>query len=162
MDPSAHPATAAWDVWSTRAAVVVTDPAALDEAAGLVRAELDAVGRAASRFDAASELSAVNRRTMSSPVEVTVSPVLGDLLRVALDAARDTGGAVDPTLGAALGAAGYDADIAVVRARGDAAPAVRVTTARRATWRDVRLDGDRPTTSSTRRPGVPRPRSGAP
>jgi thiamine biosynthesis lipoprotein len=60
-----------------------------------------------SRFRADSELSRVNR----TPHEiVTVSKTFGQMVERALVAASATGGLVDPTLGNALEAAGYDRD----------------------------------------------------
>ena len=60
-----------------------------------------------SRFRRQSELSHVNE----SPATVLrVSPFFARVLRIALDVAAETDGLVDPTLGGALGAAGYDGD----------------------------------------------------
>ena len=60
-----------------------------------------------SRFLPGSELSAVN----ASPAwAVGVSPLFAQALAAALDAAAETRGLVDPTLGNALVAAGYDRD----------------------------------------------------
>ncbi|MFI5930866.1 FAD:protein FMN transferase [Actinoplanes sp. NPDC051494] len=103
--------TAQWPVWGTTARIVVTDPAAVDAAAELVRAELAAVDEACSRFRPDSELRAACR-TGGRPV--TVSPLLADLVAAALEAARQTGGAVDPTVGAALCGLGYDRDFAAI------------------------------------------------
>jgi thiamine biosynthesis lipoprotein len=65
--------------------------------------------RVFSRFRPDSELSRVNR---SAGRFVAVSPLFAQTLAVALHAARETDGLVDPTLGAALEAAGYDRDFA--------------------------------------------------
>jgi FAD:protein FMN transferase len=46
-----------------------------------------------------------------------VSPLLVELVQTALDAAEETDGAADPTVGAHLAAIGYDADIRQVRTR---------------------------------------------
>jgi thiamine biosynthesis lipoprotein len=114
--------TAQWETWGTVARIVVTDPAALADATALVRAELAAVDAACSRFRPDSELNAVCR---SGGRPVTVSPLLADLVAAALEAARDTGGDVDPTVGGALCAVGYDRDFAALTGR-EVAPAVRV------------------------------------
>lgn len=127
--------TAQWPVWGTVARVVVTDPAPLAEAAAIVAAELAAVDAACSRFRADSELSAACR---AGGRPVPVSPLLADLLGAALDAARRTGGDVDPTVGAALCGLGYDRDFAAVIGR-EVAPAVRLFPA--PDWRSVRLRG---------------------
>jgi thiamine biosynthesis lipoprotein len=129
--------TAQWLVWGTVARIVVTDPAVLADATETVKAELGAVDRACSRFRADSELSAACRAGGAS---VTVSPLLADLVGAALEAARQTGGDVDPTVGAALCGLGYDRDFAAITGR-RVAPAIRVFAA--PDWRAVRLDDQR-------------------
>src|SRR5205085_2010595 len=96
--------------------------------------------RVFSRFRPDSELNGVNR---SAGRFVAVSPLFAQTLAVALHAARETGGLVDPTLGAALEAAGYDRDFASL------APVEEPPAAGRpGAWRSVLLIG--------RRVGVPR------
>lgn len=73
-----------------------------------------------SRFLGESELSRVNA---SPEPGVVVSPLFARALRASLDAADDTAGLVDPTLGAALEAAGYDRDFALLPADGPLGPA---------------------------------------
>ena len=126
--------TRQWSVWGTVARIVVTDAARLAEAADLVAAELAAVDQACSRFRTDSELNAACRA--NRPVQV--SPLLADLVSAALDAARQTAGAVDPTVGAALCALGYDRDFAALTGR-RVAPAVQVFPT--PDWRAVRLRG---------------------
>lgn len=114
--------TAQWPVWGTVARIVVTDPAVIGEAAAIARAELDAVDAVCSRFRDDSELSRAGR---AGGRPVIVSPLLADLISAALMVAELTDGDVDPTVGAALCALGYDRDFA--RITGHAvAPAVRV------------------------------------
>lgn len=127
--------TAQWSVWGTVARIVVTDPALLPAASAIVGAELAAVDAACSRFRADSELS-VACRAGGRPV--AVSPLLAELLGAALEAARRTGGDVDPTIGAALCGLGYDRDFAAVTGRA-VAPAVRIFET--PDWRSVRLRG---------------------
>lgn len=126
---------AQWDLWGTTARIVVDDPAALPAARGLVVSELQRVDDACNRFRADSELARLvpDRWT-------TVSPVLADLLAEALRAARRTDGDVDPTLGDALSALGYDRPLAQFR---HGQVQVRVLTRERRDWRSVELDGDR-------------------
>jgi thiamine biosynthesis lipoprotein len=134
------PCTAQWPLWSTTARLVVTDPRALPRAEALVREVCDQVERACSRFRPDAEIHALTR---AAGRMVPVSPVLADLLAAALDAAESTQGAVDPTLGHVLSELGYDrdlADLAVLPADGGA---VRITTRRRASWREVELHQDR-------------------
>jgi thiamine biosynthesis lipoprotein len=125
---------ARWRVWSTTASVVVTEPDALAIARELVESEVTAVDQACSRFRPDSELS----RAEQTGRPVTVSPLLAELVDAALDAARRSGGDVDPTLGADLARLGYDRDIAQVEPDG---PAVGFTARRAISWQDVSLAG---------------------
>jgi thiamine biosynthesis lipoprotein len=75
--------------------------------------EIAAMDRAASRFRADSELSAVNR---AAGDQIVISKRFHDALCVALDAARITDGAVDPTLGQSLIDLGYDRDFELLEA----------------------------------------------
>jgi thiamine biosynthesis lipoprotein len=124
--------TVQWPVWGTVARIVVTEPATVTDAAAIVRAELAAVDAACSRFRPDSELNAAAR----SPRPVRVSPLLADLIAAALEAAGQTGGDVDPTVGAVLCGLGYDRDFAALTGR-QVAPAVRVFPA--PDWRAVTL-----------------------
>jgi FAD:protein FMN transferase len=89
--------------------------------------------RVFSRFRPHSELGLVN--ATRAPV-LLVSPLFARALRAALDGAAETGGLVDPTLGAAIEAAGYDRDFAAVRP--DSRPAGPPAPGR---WRSLRLVG---------------------
>src|SRR3954464_4275841 len=82
--------------------VVVVGPRHLAEHAELRIADLE---RRWSRFDARSEVSALNRHA-GDPV--VVSPETLELVERALDAWRLTGGRFDPTVLGALLRAGYD------------------------------------------------------
>lgn len=88
--------------------LLVTDPDALPAARAAVDTELDAIELAASRFRPDSEVCALAE---AGGERVAVSPVLADLIEAALGAARATDGDVDPTVGRALVALGYDGDI---------------------------------------------------
>lgn len=147
------PGVEQWRAWSTTVRVVTTDPSTSARAARLVMRELDDIDAAASRFRADSEVSRV---AAAGGRPVQVSRLLAELVAVAVDAARETDGDVDPTLGAGLASIGYDRDIDdlvdVGTALGvsprrfaeaspnDAAP-FRVTARRHPTWRAIRLDG---------------------
>ncbi|MCW2755842.1 MAG: rane-associated lipoprotein involved in thiamine biosynthesis [Marmoricola sp.] len=131
-------AVAEWSVWTTTARLVVTDPALLASARRMVEEYLAAVDVAASRFRPDSEISALARSRVTTH---TVSPLLGTLVAVALEAADATDGAVDPTLGTVLTQLGYGAgglDVPDLEQ-----PRPQITSQRYATWRDVALDGDR-------------------
>jgi thiamine biosynthesis lipoprotein len=127
-------ASRTWKAWSCTVRLTVEDPAALGAACGALKALMDRVDKAASRFRDDSELSMVNAR---AGFMVPVSRLLVDLVDVSLVAASISGGAVDPTVGAAVVAAGYDQDIETVRRRlpqaaGVSAPAVG--------WKHVQLN----------------------
>jgi FAD:protein FMN transferase len=126
-------ATYRFEVWSTTASVVVTDPATLSTAVEIVRAGLDDVDRACSRFRADSELSGLTAGTSR------LSPLLADLVGTALDAAEASGGLVDPTVGAAMQALGYDRSIELLPADGGPVRLVQEVPG----WRRVHLYGDR-------------------
>lgn len=105
----------------TTASVVVPESADADAAEDLLAAELAAIDLACSRFRADSELQAVHA---DAGRPVAVGELLFEALSVALHAAERTGGAVDPTIGNAIAALGYDADLAEVRSRPAAPPNV--------------------------------------
>ncbi|UDY22352.1 FAD:protein FMN transferase [Nocardioides sp. Kera G14] len=130
----ASPNLAAWRDWSCAVTVAVIEPRHLDGATRIVSELMGKVEAAASRFRADSELERVNDHAGEL---VPVSPLALHLVNVALDAARDTDGAVDPTIGTALIGLGYDADIATVRAR-TGTPAVTPQPA--PGWNRVRVD----------------------
>jgi thiamine biosynthesis lipoprotein len=127
--------TAQWTVWGTVARIVVTDPRRLSDATELVRGELAAVDAACSRFREDSE---IRYACQAAGRPVQVSPLLAELVDAALRAAAETGGDVDPTVGAALCGLGYDRDFAAITGRRVAA-AVRVFET--PDWRSVRLRG---------------------
>ena len=89
----------------TTVRVVVTRPDALPVIAALTRSALRALDSAASRFRPDSELSRANA---SAGAPVRVGPVLRDAAQSCLRMAQATGGLVDPTVGEAVAAAGYD------------------------------------------------------
>lgn len=105
--PAGTTAHRSWQVWGLPASVVLTRPAAVDEAVRLAQSVLDGVDRACSRFRPDSELI-LHRQDLAHGAHV--SPLLAVLVVAALDAARSTDGAVDPTLGNDLISLGYDRD----------------------------------------------------
>jgi thiamine biosynthesis lipoprotein len=86
-----------------------------------------------SRFRPESELSRINAAASDF---VVVSPLFGRALATSLDAAAATQGLVDPTLGAAIVAAGYDRDFAALC--DDGLPLEPPAPGR---WKAVRLSG---------------------
>jgi thiamine biosynthesis lipoprotein len=99
----------------TTAVLATTDPEALLAARAPFLRLLRAFDLACSRFRDDSELTALNA---AAGAPTAVSPLLAQAIGVALRAARITHGAVVPTLGAEIAAAGYDRDFAEVAARG--------------------------------------------
>jgi thiamine biosynthesis lipoprotein len=126
-----------WPLWSTTARLVVTDPAQLDAAVAIADDMLGAIDAACSRFRTDSELSVIAPHLASG---VTVSDLLALFVRRALDAAAATKGAVDPTLGYALNAVGYDRDITLIEDNGSI---VRAVVSPRPGWKNVYLIGNR-------------------
>lgn len=126
-------ATFVGSAWSCTVRLAVDDPRVLGPAAQDLLAVLDRVDRAASRFRADSALSVANRAA-GRPTPVPL--LLIDLVEAALEAAGQTAGAVDPTLGLAMHRIGYDRDIRAVPP--DAADAVAATD-RPGRWGSVRL-----------------------
>ncbi len=109
-------AAATWRTWGTGVAVVVEPAEVLVDASRLLHLELEAMDAACNRFRKDSELSMVNRAE-GRPVHV--GALCMEALEVARHAAEQTEGAVDPTIGAALCALGYDRDFDEVVAGSD-------------------------------------------
>jgi thiamine biosynthesis lipoprotein ApbE len=106
-----EPRTADWRALGTGVRLVVVD-GDLYAARRAVEAVLDDVDRAYSRFRDDSEIVALNARAGTT---VALSPLLTEAIAAGLHAADVTGGAVDPTVGRAMRAIGYDADFDLVR-----------------------------------------------
>ena len=98
-------ASAIWNDWSCRVRITVTRREALIPAKQQLIALMADVAIAADRFSPHSDVSRINRRA-GQMVPVTRRTIA--LLDAALDAAAETGGAVDPTVGAHVIRAGYD------------------------------------------------------
>jgi thiamine biosynthesis lipoprotein ApbE len=126
-----------WRALGTSVVVAVTDADALEAARDAVALEVDALDRACSRFRDDSDLTRLND---AGGLPVVVSPLLAEAIRVALRAARLTDGDVDPTVGGALEAIGYDVDFSAIEPdRGDFAVKHRAAPG----WADVVIT-DRP------------------
>lgn len=126
-------AAADWTAWTCRVRVVVVDPAALEEARAVLTDTMAAVDRACSRFRPDSEVAVLEA---AAGRWTPVSPLLLDLLSVALTAARATDGDVDPTVGASLVELGYDRDIADISSAGC------VVSVAAPGWQSIELDVD--------------------
>ena len=118
--------TASFTALGTGAAVTVLDERALPAAHEIVLDELRCIDEACSRFRDDSELTLLNR---SAGVPFAASPLLLEALVVAVYAAARTDGDVDPTVGRALRALGWDRDFTVVVARRGEPPRLRIVPA---------------------------------
>jgi thiamine biosynthesis lipoprotein len=125
-----------WELWSTRARLVVTDPGVLASARELVDSYLARVDDAANRFRSDSEICRLAGRSG----EVTLSPTMAHLVDRALVAADLTDGDVDPTVGGALRRLGYDRDLQLVT---DGAGPLRAVIRPAPGYRSLRLTGAR-------------------
>jgi len=88
--------------------LLVTDPAQLVGAVRILDEEIERMDLLANRFRDDSEVS---RLHLAAGTRTPASSDLLDLLDAAIGVACATGGAVDPTVGAALCRLGYDRDI---------------------------------------------------
>jgi thiamine biosynthesis lipoprotein len=132
---SATATTASWRALGTTVVVATTgDGGALERASERVRAALDEIDRACSRFREDSELCRVNAAG-GSPQRV--SRLFARATSCALRAAALTDGDLDPTIGSSIRLAGYDRDFAAIRA------GEPVRFRRAAGWRCVELDEHR-------------------
>jgi thiamine biosynthesis lipoprotein len=122
----------------TTAVVAVSEERALGEACAVLADQLQRLDRTCSRFRSDSELQEANAR---AGMTIVVSPLLAELVEVALTAAETTGGSVDPTLGGPLRAAGYDRTFSLVRERDSWTFAERRVPPEQ--WRQVELDAGR-------------------
>jgi thiamine biosynthesis lipoprotein ApbE len=136
--PATREASASWQALGTGVQVTVTDAGQLAAARAMLEADLAAVDLACSRFRPDSEIAVLDRAMAGAGAgPVTVSSLLAEAIAVALRAARLTDGDVDPTVGAAMNAVGYDRDFTLVRRTG---PAVRLTVRTIPGWRQVEFD----------------------
>jgi len=108
--------------------LLVTDPGKIADARKALEADLAELDLACSRFRPDSEIVALGSRSV-------VSPLLAEAIAVALRGAELTDGDVDPTVGAAMSALGYDRDFGDLPGDGPA-----VTTRTIPGWRHIRLN----------------------
>jgi FAD:protein FMN transferase len=121
-----------WPALGTTAQLLLNGPDQLSWAREILEEELAAIDLACSRFRHDSELSHINR---SAGQTIVVSELFSEALAVALRAAHLSAGAVDPTVGSAMRAIGYDRDFRLGQSRVDWA---RVTPI--AGWRLIRFN----------------------
>jgi thiamine biosynthesis lipoprotein len=123
-----------WEAIGTSVRLVVTDRRELDAGRRMLEAELAALDAACSRFRADSELRMLERH---AGTPAPVSPLLAGAVSAALRAAELTDGDVDPTVGAAMEAIGYDRDFRLITSAG---LPLRLTVRRADGWRLIKLD----------------------
>ena len=128
-------AVAQRDALGTTARLAVWPPEHAGAAMAAVDAVLAALDLQASRFRPDSEISWLHRRACGL---FMLSDGLAEAVRVALEAARWTGGLTDPTVGEALISLGYDRDFAAIGPdRREPLPAPKPAPG----WQQVRLEG---------------------
>jgi thiamine biosynthesis lipoprotein ApbE len=122
--------------------LVVTDPERIDDARQLLSRDLTELDLACSRFRPDSEVVAIGQAAAGArgQYSTAVSPLLAEAIAVSLRAASLTDGDVDPTVGAAISALGYDRDFVRVPATGPALPPLPVRVRTIPGWRSVALD----------------------
>lgn len=139
--PVDAPTSATWRAIGTTNRIHVTDPRSLVEATALATDHLARLDEAVSRFRPDSEVSRLAARAATGDAWCFASPLFADHVRAALRAARLSGGLVDPTIGSAVVASGYDADLDVVRSRPAVGDVAVVPAATRVLgWRQVVLE----------------------
>jgi thiamine biosynthesis lipoprotein len=121
----------------TGAVVVTTDRGRIAAATMEVRQELARIDAACSRFRSDSELEVANR---AGGHLVVVGPLLAEAIDVALRAARVTEGDVDPTVGAAMQAVGYDRDFEEVKSADITTPGLAFGATPAPGWERVSFD----------------------
>lgn len=133
-------AAASWRAIGTSVHLIVTDLRALGPARRMLRDDLADLDAACSRFRPDAEIVALDRAPRGAAGRagpVRISSLLAGALAVALRAAALTDGDLDPTVGGALSAAGYDRDFALVQRDG---PPVKLTVHSVPGWREIDLD----------------------
>jgi FAD:protein FMN transferase len=134
-DTARADASASWRALGTLVQLVVTEPHCLDDARRLLEEDLAEVDAACSRFRADSEICQLSTEG-GRPARI--SPLLAEAIAVALRAASLTDGDVDPTVGAAMSAIGYDRDFEHISETG---PSIKLTVRTVPGWREVHLEG---------------------
>ncbi|MHB1472754.1 MAG: FAD:protein FMN transferase [Dermatophilaceae bacterium] len=128
--------TATWRALGTYVHLSTERDAVLGPARQMAIRLLADVDRTCSRFRNDSDLVRANAGAGSW---TNVDPLLVQAISAAMDAAAQTDGLVDPTLGHSLEAVGYDRDIALIPAA-SADPAGIPLPARVGAWREILLD----------------------
>ncbi len=131
------PAWVSFGALGSTAVVVAAEAERLAAAQDAVQEVVGAIDRACSRFREDSEVERLNRAAGET---ITVSPLLLDAIAAALRAAELTDGDVDPTVGEALIALGYDRDFDQLERESGARRPVRIAAV--PGWHTIHLDRD--------------------
>ena len=134
MTATEAPGRLAFAALGTTAELLTFPAEALARARSVLEDELAAIDAACSRFRSDAELVALNH---SGGRWVKVSPLLFRAAEVALVAARQTGGSVDPTVGTAMNLLGYNCDFSQLSPGGSA---LQVTLGPVPGWQVVGVD----------------------
>jgi FAD:protein FMN transferase len=129
-------ASARFAAIGTTAHLLVTEPHALVEAEPMLKEFIADLDLACSRFRDDSALSLLNKTGTAT------DPLLAEAVRVAVQAAEDTDGLVDPALGTYLITLGYDRTFAKVPRRTPTRITVDFDPPARQAWREIQVDGD--------------------
>ncbi|MGL4174069.1 MAG: FAD:protein FMN transferase [Actinomycetota bacterium] len=135
--PTALPA-ATWNTLGSYAQLATEPITALPDAFAYARDILDEVDRTCSRFRPDSELVRVNHHAGR---QTRVSSLLAHAIAVAVDAARQTRGLIDPTIGFSLQALGYDRDFALL-ADASHEPCAIPRPVHAGAWQNIKVDAD--------------------
>lgn len=136
-------ASADWEAIGTSVRLVVTDQRKLAAGRAMLEADLAALDGACSRFRQDSELRILEQHRSeraaagAGGTPARVSPLLAAAIAAALRAAQLTDGDVDPTVGTAMEAIGYDRDFRLITSAG---LPVRLTVRPADGWRLIKLD----------------------
>lgn len=117
-----EPLTASFAAIGTTNHILVTVGSSLPPALEIAMGHLAALDKAVSRFREDSEVSRLARMAQTGEAWYFGSRLFNDHLEAARHAARISGGLVDFTVGSAVIASGYDADLDIVRARSGYSP----------------------------------------
>lgn len=131
------PAGRSFRAIGTTVSVLTVDHSAADAAEVRLAQQVRELDQACSRFRSDSESSKAQEHG-GGPV--FVSALLAQLVQAAIDVARLTAGAVDPTVGRALAALGYDRDFDAIGYEG---PELSGKPVPAPGWERIELDGER-------------------
>ena len=128
--------TATWRALGTYVYLATAEATRLEPARQIAMRLLADVDRTCSRFRQDSDLVRAN---LAAGFWTSVDPLLVQAIDAAMEAAAQTDGLVDPTLGHSLVAVGYNRDLALMPAA-SSDPAGVPLPARSGAWREILLD----------------------